>query len=85
MKKLSYQGYILGRKHLFEQWLLVLSFREKKLNLSLTDHHLFGTMNFTTRLYMYMRVIFAVINTTQAVVKIRPEKNSGLCQQDLNT
>ena len=28
---------------------------------------------------MNMKAIFAVMNTTQAVVKIRPKKNLGLC------
>ena len=55
----------------------------KKLNLSLTENHLFGTMNLTIRLFIYMRVIFAVMNTTQAVVKIRPEKKFRPLQ-DLN-
>ena len=26
---------------------------------------------------MNMKVIFAIMNTTKAIVKIRPEKNSG--------
>ena len=40
-------------------------------------------MNLTTRLFIYMRVIFAVMNTTQAIGKIRPEKKFRPVQ-DLN-
>ena len=38
----------------------------------------FNSFTASTTTTMNMRTIFAVMNTTWAVVKIRPEKNSGL-------
>ena len=35
-------------------------------------------LSYLEKAYLKTRLIIAVINTTQAVVKLKPEKNSGL-------
>ena len=47
-------------------------------NRSLVGNRNWPQLQLTVNNYVNMKVTFAVMNTTWTVVKIRPEKNSGL-------